>query len=552
MARFNFCSYSYQSLSPNIDAEWSMNLYPEAVESPNGRSAVALVPTDGLKLFTQLNSGFSARGLFTFSGRTFTVLVDASNNLQLTEINFDGTTATRGNMGAAGANVPAIFAANPTQLVVSMLGTGNVYVLSLATNAFTTVALNASSVGYLDGFFVALIADTNSFQVSALEDGTTWPGINTATISEFPDPAVGMAINDRTIFFLGQKQSVPYYNSGALFPFVPVPGAFIEEGAGATYAITKLDNTFLFIGGNVDQGVGIAYRLNGYTSERISNHPLETIWQSYPTIADAVGYTYQTRGHKFWHIYFPTANASWRYDIATGSWCQVGSWNPVTGQFTAHKSQAHTFNFGMHLVADPFSANIYSMSIANLTDNGAPIRRVRRAPYIAKEHEEVFHRKLEVLCETGLPSNIPAASPNPQAFNIADSTGVLWQVTINDAGAMTVAAAPAGQGATGNVVLADNVNQITFWQLQVSVLGVLSGIQVQFGSARAAIFAMGTQPTLPNVLAMDTGLEVNQAGVVSAVPPTAHLRAPQLELRWSDDGGHTCLLYTSPSPRDCS
>jgi hypothetical protein len=541
MARFGFCGPTFQSLSPTANSEWAVNLYLETPPSPNARSAGILLPTDGLKLFAQLPSGQSVPGGFSFKGRTFAVGIVGGNSLHLYEISSAGNVTDRGALDAPVTTAPAIWAANPTQLAFTVGGTGNIYVLTLATNVITKVlssalAGNALSVAYLDGFGVCLIAGTNTFQISAIEDFTTWPALNIGTISEFPDPAVGMIVSNRTLGFIGQKQSVPYYNSGALFPFVPVPNVLIEEGGGAPYGISKLDNTVLWLGANVDQGGGVAWRLNGYTPTRISNHDIETIWQNYPTIADAITYTFQSRGHKFWHIYFPTANASWRYDIATSQWHQIGTWNQGTSSFTAHRSAWHTYNFGLHLVGDPFSNNIYSMSPNYVTDNGTPIRRVRRAPYIAKEHEWVFHSKLEVLAEMGLPTQIPAPSNYPTFLNLTDANGVLWAVTIADNGTVSVNAAAAGQVATpGQVVLADSVNQTTFWLLTVSTLGVLSGTSYTGpASAQIAIYNMATGPSF-----LASGLTSDNAGNVTAVQPQQYYREPQLMLRWSDDGGHT-------------
>ena len=453
MGRFNFCSGTYQSLSPNANAEWCANLYPENAASPNARSAVQLYPTPGLELFATLPSSLAVPGGTTFLGRTFSVAINAaSGHAHLYEITNNPVTAVdRGDLGVPTNSNPAIFAANPTQLVFTANGTGEVYCLTLATNVLTSTtpsAGNAISVKYLDGFFIALIANSNTFQVSALEDGTTWPAINQATISEFPDNAVGMEVSNRILGFFGQKKSVPYFNSGALFPFIPVPNVLIEEGAIGTYGISKLDNTVLWLSGNVDEGSGIAFRLNGYTPVRISNHDIERIWQSYATIADVVTYTFQDGGHKYWHLYFPTANASWRYDIATQQWHQVGTWNAAANAFQAHKSMWHTFNFGLHLVGDPFSGNIYSMEQGNLTDNGTPIRRVRRAPYIAKEHERMVHTSLEVFAEMGLPSQIPAPSIYPSFIVVLDGSGNPWTITIGDNGALFVVARPLARNRT--------------------------------------------------------------------------------------------------------
>jgi hypothetical protein len=543
MPRFDFCGPTYRAFSPTASLETAMNLYPEIMASPNARSRVALVSSPGLVMFGAMPNAQKGFGIFTFNGRTFSVgFTPADGDLHLFEVLATGQCTDRGALDPPNSTAPAIWDANPTQLVFTAAGTGNVYVFNLGTSVLTKVTLSAGpalSVQYLDGFFVALIANSNTFMVSNIEDGTTWQAINTGTISEFADNAVGMVVSNRTIGFIGQKKSVPYYNAGALFPFIPVPGVLIEEGGIATYAMVKLDNTIMWLGGNVDQGVGIAYRLNGYTPTRISNHDVERIWQTYATLTDAIGYTFQLGGHKFWHLYFPTANASWRYDVATQNWHEVGAWNQQTGLYDAHKSLQHTFNFGLHLVADPTSANIFSLSENAYTDNGQILRRLRRATYLADEHEYEFHNLLEILAEMGLPSQIQAPAPYPTFVNFTDANGVLWNLTLQDSGNGVIVPAAAGQVATpGAIVLADNQGQGTFWQCAMTTGGALVSTQVLSGLPTSvppiAVYQMSTSPSF-----LASGLQVNAAGIVSSTPVTPYLRAPQLDIRWTDDQGHT-------------
>jgi len=549
MARFGFCAGTYQAISPNINAELAMNLYPETAASPNARSGVALLQKEGLSLYASLpaGSGQSILGDFTVLGRSFTVgVVLASNSMHLYEILGNNTLADLGPLGPPVTSAPAIWAWNPNQLVFTVGGTGAIYVFALKTAGSLTAGqiftvlpsmLNgpAITVWYLQGFFITVLQNSNQIQVSNLLDGTVWLAINAASVSDFPDNIIGMAVNQLAVWFFGQKATVPYYNSGALFPLAPIPGAYVEEGAIAPYAISKLDNTLLWLGGNIDQGTGIAYRMNGYTPQRISNHDLETEWQSYPTLADAISFTYQIRGHKFWEIYFPSSGAaSCVFDIATNQWHRRGTWDAKLSKFTGHKANCHTFNFGLHLVGDPTSGNIYSMSGASLTDNGTPIRRVRRAPYIAKEHENEYHRKLELLCETGLATAIAAPSEAPTTLWLADKNGGVWGFEITDAGTVT-AGLPAPQGQQPSIpILADNANQTTFWKLTSTLGGIILPVTIAYGRKDTAQVPMATNNTF-----LDTALQVTNAGAIVVVAPQPHLREPLLEMRYSDDGGHT-------------
>jgi hypothetical protein len=111
-----------------------------------------------------------------------------------------------------------------------------------------------------------------------------------------------------------------------------------------------------------ERGTAIAKRANGYTGQRVSTHATEFAWQQYATVSDAVAYTYQENGHSFWVIRFPTAKATWVYDISTGYWHQRGFWQG--GQFTADRSTSHMFFNGQHLVGDWATGNIYQQSMS--------------------------------------------------------------------------------------------------------------------------------------------------------------------------------------------
>jgi hypothetical protein len=556
MPRFNLCGPTYQSLSPSLDAQFTMNWYLEQDESGDGRSKMAMYPTPGLSLFSNLAGATSVIGMLNYLGTLYAVGQLTANGFNLWQISSTGVatqastslvTLPNTNFGPGGLasmfGTPATTTAAQVLIGVTALGVISYFQIN-PLRLFGTESTQVYSLGeWVDGFVVTLIPP-NQFQIFGPQNPFNYNPLNIATVSEFPDNIVSMIENQRMILLFGEKRTVPYYNSGALFPFVPVPGVYVESGCAALRSPVRADNTVFLIGAD-ERGAGIAYRISGYTGDRISTFAVEEVWRGYSTITDAQGYSYQDMGHTFVVWNFPTANATWVYDISNGSWHQRGYW--TGGQFNKQLQQVHAYCYGQHFVGDSQSGNIYTQSVANLSDNGNTIRRVRRAPYIAKEHEWVFHNTLEVLAEMGLPTNIPGPSLNANQLNLTAPNGSLWTVTITDGGAITVAAAGLGQVATpGRVVLADNVNETTYWQLQVSNAGALSGLQ-QFSGLPTKIppvanYAMASLPSFN-----DTGLQVNQAGVVNAIPPQAHLQGPQLSLRWSDDGAKTWSNYYTVS-----
>jgi hypothetical protein len=397
VARFGFCNGSYTSQSSNVDAEMAMNFYPENPESPGARTAVTLYSTPGKSIAYQL-IGPSVRGGIQFQGLCFAV-----SGATFYQLFANGTATALATIAAD--NNPVPFAAGPNQIV--FVSAGTMYVWNFTISTLTTIPTSTlvrpivSQVVYLDGFYVATFTGTGQFQVSNPDDATTWPLLDTAIVSVFPDFIVSMVAAYRQIWFFGPKQTAVYYDSGApIQPFAPVSGGFIETGAGATYASCFMDGSPFWMGAD-DRGAGVAWRGNAYNPVRVSTFATEFAWAQYPAgVTDAISFTYQEQGHTFWHLYFPSGNATWVYDAASGQWHQRGFWNG--GVFTADRARCHFYAFGKHLVGDWNSGNVYQQAINIYSDFGNPIRRVRRAATVGTELEWIYHYQLQVDMEVGL------------------------------------------------------------------------------------------------------------------------------------------------------
>ncbi len=270
----------------------------------------------------------------------------------------------------------------------------------------------------MHGYYIALIANTGEFQISSLLDPTTWNASDVGEVQEFPGNIVVFIEDHDELWLFGNEKTCVYVDTGnALFPFELLPVSKIEQGCAAQFSIAKLDNSIFWLGGD-ERGEGIVWRAYGYTPQRVSTHAVELAIAGYSQISDAVAYAYQSRGHSFYVIHFPTPNKTWVYDASTGHWHERNYRNPSTGLFSAHRSQCHTYNssFGAHLVGDWSSGKIFQMSASFNDDAGDPIQRVRTTPHVAKDNDYLAHHALELLVETGLGTNPPLldASGNPR------------------------------------------------------------------------------------------------------------------------------------------
>lgn len=434
MAQFGFTyGGSYTSQSPNVADLSCMNFYQENTENEPAASKSVLYPTGGLLLFSELVD-VPVRGIITAVDRAFAVA-----GSRFYEILANGTKIQWGIVINDSQLVH--MTAGTTQILISSAGFG--YVFDFSTNTFTQIPLGTllgqiSFVAYVDGYFIALLDNSNQFQISQLLNALVWNPADTAKVSVFVGNVLAMIGDHREIWFFGERQTQVYTNTGnALFPFEIIPGAFIEAGIFSPNSLVQLDNSLFWIGGD-DRGACVAWRASGYTPTRVSNHAVEFAWQVYlqafgPTgVSGAVAYSFQDQGHSFWQIYFPVPKKTWVFDVATGLWHERGTWMSATASFIAHHSWVHTFNFGKHLVGDWASGKVYDMAIAYYDDDGMEIRRVRRAPVVNTEQKYSFHSQIQVYLESGLGPIVPlldgAGQPRGPMANLrwSDDGGKTW------------------------------------------------------------------------------------------------------------------------------
>jgi hypothetical protein len=426
----------------------------------------------GLQLFCTLPGESEVPQLFQQNGRMFAA------GLFLWEIFANGTFVKRGALNPAlGPYITIV--ANQNQLLI--LSNGNLYVMTLTTNIVAPVNMAQfngpiSQIAFCDSFFTAVQQNSQNFYTSNLLDGTTWLAVNAEQISLVTDNIVSHIVSHRDVWFLCSKSSIVYYNSGAtLAPFIPISGAFVEQGSAAVAAVSRLNNSIFWLGQD-ERGALVAFMANAYTPQRVSNHAIENQWQQYAVTSDATSFACEFNGHVWWVIYFPTANKTWVFDVATTMWHEWSYLDPKQGP-VAFRGQCHCFAFGQHFVGDTETGAIYQASIQFNTDFGTPMQRLRRAPAISKELEWLQHYAMQLDLETGLGPIPPLpGTQNPTFITLADANGVLWAVGVNALGVLTTTQinTPLPQPVPQTVVLMDIDGQNTYWLLTVSTLGVLT------------------------------------------------------------------------------
>lgn len=408
-----FIGPSYQGRALAADAERSVNFFVERIESPGGatKSNFVMLSKPGLELFVDLSVAIESsvnavRALAELNGRSFAVAAAGPNSLFF-ELHANGS-ATQYGANLPGDARPQL-CVGQTQILVLLAGNG--YIFDQAANTLTRIGdedfpPGATKAAFLDGYFIVLEPNSQTFAISAYKDGTSWDALDFASVEGEPGNTVSLFQDHRLLWFFGNNHTEVYIDSGnADFPFTRYDSGLMEQGTSAIDSVARFDNALVWLGRNED-GANVVWRTNGFAPQRISTHAVETALSAYDDTSDAMAYTYQEGGHTFYVMHFPSARngagATWVYDAATGFWHERGWWDAELGDYRADLARCHCYAFGKHLVGDYRSGAIYEQSMDYYTDAGTPIRRVRAAPDLANGGKRMFYSELRLLMEAGV------------------------------------------------------------------------------------------------------------------------------------------------------
>lgn len=407
---FDLIGGSYEARSKNFDAQRTVNLYPETSGSGTSKSIAMLIGTPGKRLLLTLPKQ-PVRGLLRVSpSLAFAVggnkLYRLNTSWVATEIGTIDNDATLAYMASNGRTV--------------MLVTGNSgYFIDLTTFVVTTITdpdfTGADRVDYLDGYFIWNKPGTQIFQVTQLLS-TTIDTLDFASAEGAPDLLISQVVDHREYWAFGETTTQVFTNTGGSdFPLEAVQGVFFEAGCAAKYSPAKLDRGIFWLSAD-DRGQGVVLRTLGYQESRVSDHALEYAIARMSRIDDAIGWTYQQEGHRFYVLTFPSAEQTWAYDTSTQLWCERAYLDPSSGDSKRDRAHVHMAFNGENVVGDWENGKIYALDLDYYTDDGDAIQALRQAPHIAQGDAYVRHWEVWIDMQTGVGLDGGVFGSDPQAM----------------------------------------------------------------------------------------------------------------------------------------
>jgi hypothetical protein len=411
---------AYQTRSVIAEAQRSVNLYAEA-NPQDAPCPFTYYPTPGLTLVSTPPISGESRGIYTASNGNRYEVVGPT----VYSVNAENAYTSLGNLLTSSGPVSMIDNGTDVFLVD---GTPVGFTIALATSVMTQVTdpafYGADKVDYVDGFFLFNRPGTQQFYISLFGDITFDP-LDIASKSTYSDNLVTLAVMHREIWLFGELTTEVWYNTGASdFTFSRMPGVFIEHGCSAKHSVAKIDLALFWLGQDL-QGQNVVFAGRNYMAERISTHSIEQALASYSRVDDAIGFSYQQGGHAFYVLTFPTANATWCFDVVTAQWHER-AYLEADGTLSRHRMNCHSFNGGRNLVGDWQTGEVYMLDPNAYADNGVTMEYIRSFPHIlGADGNRVMFRQFIADMEVG--NGLPDDSAEPEIrLRWSDDRGRSW------------------------------------------------------------------------------------------------------------------------------
>lgn len=438
--QFPLVGPAYEHPSIDVNNQRCLNMFLFS-SGPEGRGNGALLPTSGLELLTDI-SGLETRALNTFFDVTYSVV---DNKVYKVEINELTEVATVTEIGTIGTSTGTVYAAaNPTQ-IIWVDGSSEGYIYTPGTDTFEAITPTApdfpggGQVVFIDGYFVVNKPDSGQFFFSALNDGLSWSAADVATAESSTDNIVGLGVSRGELWIFGQDTIEIWYNAGnpTGAPFSPRDGLEIQIGCGSADSIIEIDDLLIWLdnrGFIVQSSVSPYLRDNnsGYQLNIVSTEALTAEILSYLRRDDAIGMTYNDRGHLMYQVSFPTVKKTWVFDYTSRVWHERSYYNEFDGAQEHHLTQFHTEFKQLNVAAGIRDGKIYLSKSTVYDDDGVAIYRIRTTPpeYEKEEQRLVGIDHVELRVESGLANQSGEGSDPKISMRYSDNGGHTWSFSL--------------------------------------------------------------------------------------------------------------------------
>lgn len=361
-----------EAASPPVNSERLVNGYLE--QTPQARGTTPIYGSPGYSAFASTNA---IRALCAVADRLFAVTASS-----LVEVSSAGVVSTLGSIPTGTVDI----ASDGTSVVVTCANEIYVWNGSILTAVTDPDAPAASSVEYLNGFYVFTETDTEQFFISPQGNpGGDFDALDFDSADTSPDKLVRTRRVGRDLLLMG-RQSVEfwYYSGDSVFPISRYQDTPLDVGLIGVQAVTSTNESAFWIGH--DKTVR---RLDGRTATNITTPAISREIESWadPIVTRAFDLVWD--GHLWIVFWNPDGCIVW--DQGTQRWHERRSYGSETWA-----AWSYAYAFGKHLVG---GAQLYQLGGHDEAGAVLPFEMV--TPWLDNQGERFSVNEVELRMEAG-------------------------------------------------------------------------------------------------------------------------------------------------------
>lgn len=394
----------YQSVSIPLAAQRCINWEPIVPQSSalNQRALRDVYGID-IKLLTGDSITGINRGAQVVNGVPYWI-----NERALYSFTLAGVTTNHGIINGSGR----VSLANNGQYLVIVVPGVTAYVFNNVDSTLTEIDdldfQVSDTVSFKDGFFIFTTSDGDQFFVSNLNQPLVYSALDFGSADVRPDKIVASHVNHNELFVLGEETIELFQNiGGSGFPFQRVKGGDTQKGLHAKFSVIDFDNTFVFLGGDVNELTSV-WRMGGGV-QKISTSAVDNAIQEYTEdeIADAFAFTYAYGGNFFLAFTFESTRIPSRtlvYDATTSALSGASVWHERQTGVTDDKWRVTSIvsAYGELFVGDSIDGRIGVLNKDTHTEYGDPIKRSKTSLPFHLDLFPLFVSELKLTMESGV------------------------------------------------------------------------------------------------------------------------------------------------------
>jgi len=429
-----FVQGSYQASSVPVSCQRTVNWIPK-VPQVSSLTDGYLDDPSGLIEYCNISTGRPNRGATVMSGIAYFV-----NGTKLYSVSGGGNAI---ELGTISGTSRVSMANNGTKLVVCVPGsTSYVYDKTLGTVVAITDPdfISSSSVVFIDGYFVFSSADGTVVFNSAINDPLSYDALDTGTAEINPDKIVSVHVSHNELYVLGTDTIEIFQDVGSVdgFPFQRIPGASIQKGCYARNSTVDFDNSFLFIGGGLNEKLGIWKVTSSSSAEKISTDAIDLEIQKFTLsdIANAFAFTW-SEGGSFFAAFTITSTTipsrTFVYDATSSAYGKTLMWHERQTGVTDNSWRVSSivFAYGKLLCGDIVDGRVGYLDSTTYQDYGDTRFRMRTCRPFFSNELPLCAGQMEVTMESGVGATSGQGSDPQIRLSYSDDGGRLWSNETN-------------------------------------------------------------------------------------------------------------------------